>query len=88
VPLVSCYAELGEAGCVWEAGREGVGVCWYRERREGERGVVGYLLGDLGVCLFCEFVAAGVVLASDIVWIWELGMYKPVFVGPLGFPPP
>lgn len=60
MPLVSCYAELGEAGCEWEAGGEGVGVCCYRERREGELGVVGYLLGELGVCLFCEFVAAGV----------------------------
>jgi hypothetical protein len=46
VPLVACYAELGEAGRVREAGGEGVGVCWDGERGEGERGVVGYLLGD------------------------------------------
>jgi hypothetical protein len=58
VPLIACYSELGEAWCIWETRGEGVGVCRDGEGREGEWGILRYLLGDLRGCLFCEFVPA------------------------------
>jgi hypothetical protein len=64
VPLIACYSELGEAWCVWETRGEGVGVCRDEEGREGEWGILRYLLGDLRGYLFCEVVPAGFVTCT------------------------